>query len=246
MNNKPLHITDLSREELIRLVGIFMGDVLIHYGMWFSEIVHREGIETAVKLDENVLRTYYSRAAERLATHFGIDMDGGVPRVLANKSREELLLLIADIAKTWVTGDGLWLQVVEDSFTTDAAKCVNDACWSHFAYMEAYKIRQYLEIGEAGGLEALEKALKLRIYASINAHSSTWSDDGTLVFTMTECRIQSARRRKDMQEYPCKTAGIVEYTNFAKAIDPRIKTECVWCPPDRVPDEEFCAWRFSV
>jgi hypothetical protein len=112
--------------------------------------------------------------------------------------------------------------------------------------VEAFKIRQYLELGEAGGLEALEKALKLRIYASINAHSVSWSDDGALLFTMTECRVQSAPSRKDLEHYPCKTAGIVEYTHFAKGIDPRIKTECVWCPPDRVPDEEFCTWRFSL
>jgi len=36
MNRKILDITDLSKEELIRLVGVFLGDVLVHYGMWFT------------------------------------------------------------------------------------------------------------------------------------------------------------------------------------------------------------------
>jgi hypothetical protein len=157
-----------------------------------------------------------------------------------------LLLLIADIAKTWLTGDGLWFQAVEDSAGMDAAKEVNDNCWSHFAFMEAYKIRKHLGVGDRGGLEALNMALKLRIYSSINAHSASWDADGNLLFTMTECRVQSARRRKELEDYPCKTAGMIEYANFARGIDPRIRTDCVWCPPDRVPDEEFCTWRFSV
>ncbi|MCD4774238.1 MAG: DUF6125 family protein [Bacteroidales bacterium] len=44
----------------------------------------------------------------------------------------------------------------------------------------------------------------------------------------------------------CKSGGLVEYTSFAEAIDPRIKTECIGCPPDAHPDEWFCAWRFFV
>jgi len=68
-----------------------------------------------------------------------------------------------------------------------------------------------------------------------------------LLFTMTECRFQSARRlKKEAADYPRKTAGMVEYANFARGIDPRIGSACVWCPPDRVPDEECCTRRFSA
>ena len=55
MNAKMLDINDLSKEELIRLVGVFMGDVLVHHGMWFAEGVHSQGIEIALKKDETVL-----------------------------------------------------------------------------------------------------------------------------------------------------------------------------------------------
>ena len=39
---------------------------------------------------------------------------------------------------------------------------------------------------------------------------------------------------------------MIEYLSFARAIDPRIRTECVACPPDEHPDEWYCAWRFSL
>ncbi len=244
--DKPLEVTDLAREELLRLVGIFMGDLLVHYGMWFTETVRHHGIEIALDMEAQVLRTYFPGALKRLAPHFGIEMGGDIPQVLASKSREELLLLIADIAKTWVTSDGLWFQALEDRLNMHAAKQVNDTCWSHFAHLEAHKIRNFLELGPFGGLPALEKALRFRIYSSINAHEAAWDDDGTLLFKMTECRVQSARRRKEMEDYSCKSAGIIEYSDFARSIDPRINTVCVSCPPDPVPEKEFCTWRFQM
>lgn len=247
MNNQTsVFITDLHKEDLLKIVGIFMGDLFVHYGMWFTETVNRLGVEKALELEKEVLTKYFPLAAQRLAPHFGIEMEDTVPKTLVSKSREELLLLLADIAKTWVTSDGIWFQAVEVSSGMTMAKSVNDTCWSHFAHMEAFKIRDYLELGLGGGLQALERALRLRIYSSINANAAVWDADGTLLFTMTECRVQSARRRRGLDDYPCKSAGIIEYTEFAKGIDSRIVTECVSCPPDRVPDETFCTWRFKV
>jgi len=40
--------------------------------------------------------------------------------------------------------------------------------------------------------------------------------------------------------------GIVEYAEFAKAVDPRIRTRCIACPPDDHPDDLWCAWEFTV
>jgi hypothetical protein len=241
-----LDYTELPTEELLRLVGIFFGYVLVNYGMWFSEAVHHHGAETAVKLESEVLQKYFPLAAKRLAPHFGIEMEGSVPRVLTSKSRDELLLLLKDIAKTWVTSDGVWFQAVESSLGMAAAKMVNDTCWSHFGHLEAFKMSDYLELSPNGGLEALERALHLEIYSTISAHTAAWEKDGSLVFTINECRVQASRRRKEMDDYPCKTAGMMQYTRFAQRIDPRIKTECVYCPPDAVRDDQFCSWRFRL
>ncbi|MBU4462477.1 MAG: cytosolic protein, partial [Proteobacteria bacterium] len=73
-------------------------------------------------------------------------------------------------------------------------------------------------------------------------------DEGpdSFIFQMNECRVQSARKRKGLDDYPCKSGGIVEYTYFAKAINPAISTECIGCPPDAHPDEWYCAWQFKI
>jgi hypothetical protein len=237
--------TDLSKEELLSLIGHYFDELVVHYGLWFTEAVHSKGIEKALEMEHKAINRYFPLLMKRLAPHLNLELDGSIPKVITSKSREELLLLISDLAKTWLAGDGIWFQAVEMEYAMADAKAINDTCWSHFARMEAYKIRQYLGIGSNGGLDALEQALRLRIYAGINANSVEREGDD-LIFSMTECRVQAARRRKGMEDYPCKSGGIVEYTEFAKGVDPRIETECVWCPPDRIPDEQFCRWRFRL
>ena len=52
---------------------------------------------------------------------------------------------------------------------------------------------------------------------------------------MNDCRVQAARKRKGLADYPCKSGGLVEYRSFAETIDPRIRTSCIACPPDDHP-----------
>jgi hypothetical protein len=103
-----------------------------------------------------------------------------------------------------------------------------------------------LEIKQGGGLDALALALKFRLYANINEQTIERPDSNTLIFTMNTCRVQEARKRKGLPDFACKPVGIVEYSNFAKAIDERIRTECIFCPPDEHPANAFCCWRFSI
>jgi hypothetical protein len=58
--------------------------------------------------------------------------------------------------------------------------------------------------------------------------------------------VQEARKRKGLPDFPCREIGIVEYSNFAEAIDPRIETECLVCPPDEHSGDTWCVWRFSI
>jgi len=85
------------------------------------------------------------------------------------------------------------------------------------------------------------------MYAFVNVQEIKNETDSSFEFYMVDCRVQSARRRKKMTLFPCKSVGIVEYSGFAKTIDPRIKTECLVCPPDEAAGKDFyCGWRFSI
>jgi hypothetical protein len=63
-----------------------------------------------------------------------------------------------------------------------------------------------------GGLEALEKALSLRMYALINDQHTEWGlQRRTLRFYMDRCRVHAARERKRLPRFPCKAIGENEF-----------------------------------
>ncbi len=162
-------------------------------------------------------------------------------------NRKVMQAMLSDFAKNWLAHDGLWFQAVEKQFGIDKAIELDREAWEKFTVIEAERIMARHQIPENGGLEGLKKALGLRLYAFINVQEIRNETDNSFEFYMVDCRVQSARRRKQMPLFPCKSVGIVEYSGFAKTIDPKIKTECIACPPDESAGKDFyCGWRFSI
>ena len=161
--------------------------------------------------------------------------------------RETLEGMLVDFAKNWLAHDGLWFQAVEKQYGLEKAIELDREAWEKFTVIEAKRIMALHNIPENGGLEALKKALGLRMYSFLNKQEIRNETNHSFEFYMVDCRVQSARRRKNMPLFPCKSVGIVEYEGFAKAIDPRIKTECICCPPDEEAGKEYyCGWKFTV
>ncbi len=182
----------------------------------------------------------------RIAKILDFDVDENIPVPLLNLPEEKLDKLREGMAINWLANDGIWFQAVEFGYGMNDAKRCNDSCWAHFSPFEANSIKKILGLNENPGLEGLKKALRFRLYAFINTQSFAEETEDSFVFRMNECRVQNARKRKGLDDYPCKSGGLVEYSTFAETIDPRIKTECICCPPDKHPENYFCAWRFTL
>lgn len=161
-------------------------------------------------------------------------------------SKEELIRLLRDASKNWLAHDGLWFRAVEDTFGTETAIELDKKAWEAFTVIEAKRIMKRLDIKPGGGIPALIQTLKFRMYAHINVQEVVEQDEKHCVFRMNNCRVQEARKRQDLPDFPCKSVGIVEYSGFARTIDPRIKTKCLVCPPDQHPPDFWCAWEFSI
>lgn len=160
--------------------------------------------------------------------------------------RKELLELLADASKNWLAHDGLWFRAVEDKYGLEAAVELDRIAWEKFTLIEAKRIMKRLKMQPGGGIPALVQALKFRQYAHINVQEITEADATHCILRMNRCRVQEARLRQGLPDFPCKPVGIVEYSGFAKTIDPRIKTKCLICPPDPHPKNVICAWEFTL
>lgn len=166
---------------------------------------------------------------------------------LKNLSREDLLKLIEIHAKNWLAHDGCWFLAAEEKHGLDAAIALDIRACGLFSVAEARRIMKAFQIPEAGGLDALESALRYRLYSTVNPQVIERPDKHTLVFKMLECRVHAARRRKGLPDFPCKPVGIVEYTKFVETIDARIATRCLQCPPDRIEGSGYvCGWAFTL
>lgn len=165
---------------------------------------------------------------------------------LAGIDREGLIALLEDAAKNWLAHDGLWFQAVERAHGMAAAIAADTEAWRHFSAVEARRIMQRHGIAAGGGIPALVKALSYRLYSFINQQLVVEQDQHRAVFRMVDCRVQSARKRKGLPDFPCKPVGLVEYEVFARTIDPRIQTRCLHCPPDPHPADSWCEWEFRL
>jgi hypothetical protein len=174
-----------------------------------------------------------------------VHTDDGI-RLLYDLDREQLVQIIIDDAKNWLAHDGLWFQALEKSHGMETAMDADREAWRQFTVVEAKRIMGRLGLKPGGGIPALVECLRHRFYARLNLQKVMEVSDTHAIFWMVDCRVQSARQRKGLPAFPCKTVGIVEYAEFARTIDPRITTRCIGCPPDPNPGYYWCSWEFSL
>ena len=236
---------EMNQQELAEYIMDMLHRMMVHHTLWFREVEHQLGFEKALQAMDYAWEHTKAISGKRLAEEFGYAEEKGIPLALKEMPKDKQLHLIDAIAKNWLAQDGVWFQAVEFVDGMNDAKRCNDSTWSRFSPFEAHSIKKLLSMGEHPGLEGLEIALNFRMYGRLNTQSCHW-EDNALIFEMNNCRVQSARVRKGLADYPCKSAGLVEYARFASGIDDRIRTECIGCPPDKHPEHWFCAWRFTI
>ncbi len=165
---------------------------------------------------------------------------------LLELSKSELISYIEDISKNWLAIDGTWFLAAEKKYGLEKAIELDAISWKSFSPTEARRIMKRFNLPKKGGIPALCEALKFRVYANINEQEIVEISEDRCVFRMNKCRVQTARNRKGLPDFPCKRIGMIEYGEFAKTIDPRIKTKCICCPPDDHPDTFYCVWEFII
>jgi len=166
---------------------------------------------------------------------------------LVKLDRATLEGMLEDFAKNWLAHDGLWFLEVEKHSGMDKAIELDRNAWAQFTVIEAKRIMARHGIAPGSGLDGLKKALGYRLYAFLNEQEIRNETDNSFEFYMVDCRVQSARDRKGLPLFPCKAVGVVEYAKFAETIDPRIKSECLCCPPDEAAGRgHYCGWRFTL
>ncbi len=235
-----------DKKQIAEMILDFMHRTMMHYTFWYSEAEHQFGREKAFEILDAAWKRSYAVQMRRFSKLFDFEMEDNIPKPLLDLPKEKLEEIRKGVTVNWLANDGVWFQSIEFTRGMNDAKRANDSTWAQFSPFEARTIKKMLGLGEYPGIEGLKKALQYRLYNYVNKQQIIDEGPNSFLFKMLECRVQLARKRKGLPDYPCKSGGLVEYTTFAETIDPRIKTMVVSCPPDPHPDDFFCAWRFYI
>jgi hypothetical protein len=164
--------------------------------------------------------------------------------VLANLEEGDLREYVQFLLWHYRVMDAFWYIAVSEEFDEATADRLNERVWGKIPAMAARDLMRRFNI-QARGLDGFVQALSYWPWQILVGYQVQQTPDEVII-TVPSCPTQEARLRRGLREYSCKAMHRAEFISFAREIDPRIQTECIFAPPDPHPSETFCQWRFTL
>ena len=159
--------------------------------------------------------------------------------------KEKLIdLLFMHMRNLWAV-DGLYFLGIEDKFGTESATEIDGKVWGVMGKIEARRLKETLGI-QGDGISVIFEALRASSWSLDLEEKEIILDKNKALFRNTKCRVQKTRKKKGLEEFPCKKVRWGYLKSFAKEFNQKIVVECNICPPDTHPENLWCEWEFKL
>jgi hypothetical protein len=142
--------------------------------------------------------------------------------------------------------DGLYFLGIEKEFGTEAATGIDAGVWKTMAKIEAKALQRMFQADENPDIPTIISLLRRSSWALDQPFKTVEVSDGKATLSIDRCRTQEARLSKGLGEFPCKRVRFGYLEGFAKALNPKVKVNCLVCPPDEHLGEQWCKWEFLL
>jgi len=158
--------------------------------------------------------------------------------------REELVTFADFLLHNYRVMDAFWFLNLERELGLDSACHFNECVWGKVGALATRDIIRRFGITDRG-LSGFRQVLARYPWNLIVGYQLEELDH-ELLLRVPLCPAQEGRLAHGADEYPCRAMHEAEFKGMISELDPAIRVECLFAPPDPHPAECFCAWRFTV